>query len=105
MKKRVKELIVVEGKHDVDKLRQVVDCDVICTNGLSISQQQLDIIKQAFSAAFIAIKPLFGGFETLSGGILGVTGRIGESVTAFDEFINHWSGNYDEYLSIFFETL
>ena len=47
MKKRVKELIVVEGKHDVEKLRQVVDCDVICTNGLSISQQQLDIIKQA----------------------------------------------------------
>ena len=47
MKKREKELIVVEGKHDVEKLRQVVDCDVICTNGLSISQQQLDIIKQA----------------------------------------------------------
>lgn len=26
-------------------------------------------------------------------------------IKAFDEFINHWSGNYDEYLSIFFETL
>ncbi|MGN1399170.1 MAG: ribonuclease M5 [Erysipelotrichaceae bacterium] len=47
MKQRIKELIVVEGKHDVDKLNQIVDCDVICTNGLAISQQQLDIIKQA----------------------------------------------------------
>ena len=26
-------------------------------------------------------------------------------IKSFDEFINHWSGNYDEYLSIFFETL
>ena len=37
----------------------------------------LDIIKQAFSAIFTAIKPLFGGFGTLGDGILGVHGISG----------------------------
>lgn len=47
----------------------------------------LDIIKQAFSAIFTAIKPLFGGFGTLEDGILGFTGGIGDAIVAFDEFI------------------
>lgn len=47
----------------------------------------LDIIKQAFSAIFTAIKPLFGGFGTLGDGILGFTGGIGYAIVAFDEFI------------------
>lgn len=47
----------------------------------------LDIIKQAFSAMFTAIKPLFGGFGTLGDGILGFTGGIGDAIVAFDEFI------------------
>ena len=47
----------------------------------------LDIVKQAFSAIFTAIKPLFGGFGTLGDGILGVTGGIGDAIVAFDEFI------------------
>lgn len=47
----------------------------------------LDIIKQAFSAIFTAIKPLFGGFGTLGDGILGFTGGIGNAIVAFDEFI------------------
>lgn len=47
----------------------------------------LDIVKQAFSAIFTAIKPLFGGFGTLRDGILGVTGGIGDAIVAFDEFI------------------
>ena len=47
----------------------------------------LDIVKQAFSAIFTAIKPLFGGFGTLRDGILGFTGGIGEAIVAFDEFI------------------
>ena len=46
----------------------------------------LDIVKQAFSAIFTAIKPLFGGFGTLDG-ILGFTGGIGDAIVAFDEFI------------------
>lgn len=47
----------------------------------------LDIVKQAFSAIFTAIKPLFGGFGTLGDGILGFTGGIGNAIVAFDEFI------------------
>lgn len=47
----------------------------------------LDIVKQAFSAIFTAIKPLFGGFGTLEDGILGFTGGIGDAIVAFDEFI------------------
>lgn len=47
----------------------------------------LDIVKQAFSAIFTAIRPLFGGFGTLGDGILGFTGGIGNAIVAFDEFI------------------
>ena len=47
----------------------------------------LDIAKQAFSAIFTAIKPLFGGFGTLGEGILGFTGGLGNAIVAFDEFI------------------
>lgn len=47
----------------------------------------LDIVKQAFSAIFTAIKPLFGGFGALGDGILGFTGGIGDAIVAFDEFI------------------
>ncbi|MBQ3375175.1 MAG: ribonuclease M5 [Erysipelotrichaceae bacterium] len=41
---RIKELIVVEGKHDIRKLKKLFDCDVICTNGLSMSPEVLDTI-------------------------------------------------------------
>lgn len=47
----------------------------------------LDIVKQAFSAMFTAIRSLFGGFGTLGDGILGFTGGIGNAIVAFDEFI------------------
>ena len=47
----------------------------------------LDIVKQAFSAIFTAIRPLFGGFGTLGDGILGFTSGIGNAIVAFDEFI------------------
>lgn len=48
----------------------------------------LDIVKQAFSAIFTAIKPLFGGLGTLGDdGILGFTGGVGDAIVAFDEFI------------------
>lgn len=47
----------------------------------------LDIGKQAFSALFKTITPLFGGFKTLGGGVLGVTGNIGDFLVSIDEFI------------------
>lgn len=47
----------------------------------------LDIAGQAFSALFKVIPPLFGGLEHLGGGILNVTGGMGEWLVALDEFI------------------
>lgn len=47
----------------------------------------LDIVKQAFSAVFKAIAPLFGGLDDLGGGILTVTGGIGNWLVKLDEFI------------------
>ena len=43
--KRIKELIVVEGKHDRDRLEKLFDCDVICTDGLSMSREVLETIR------------------------------------------------------------
>ena len=43
--KRIKELIVVEGKHDRDRLEKLFDCDVICTDGLSMSEDVLETIR------------------------------------------------------------
>lgn len=45
--RRVEELIVVEGKHDKDRLEKLIDADIICTGGLALSEQQLDVIEQA----------------------------------------------------------
>ena len=45
--RRVEELIVVEGKHDKDRLEKIIDADIICTGGLALSEQQLDVIEQA----------------------------------------------------------
>ena len=45
--KRIKELIVVEGKHDVAKLHKLFDCDVVITNGLSLDENAMEMIKAA----------------------------------------------------------
>ena len=44
---RVKEVIVVEGKDDTAKLKQVLDVDTIETNGSAINQRTLDQIRHA----------------------------------------------------------
>ncbi len=46
-----------------------------------------DIGKQAFSALFNAIFPLFGGLDNLGGGILKVTGSFGDWLVNLDEVI------------------
>ncbi|KEZ23277.1 ribonuclease M5 [Ureaplasma diversum] len=45
-KPKIKEVIVVEGKTDEVKLKQLFDVDVITTNGSSISKQTLNLIKE-----------------------------------------------------------
>jgi len=47
----------------------------------------LDIIKQAFTAVWNAISPLFGGLGTLGGGILGVTASWGDWLVKLNETI------------------
>jgi hypothetical protein len=47
----------------------------------------LDIIKQAFSAVFKAISPLFGGIGKLGDGILDVTAFWGDWLVYFDDVI------------------
>ena len=40
---KIKELIVVEGKHDKQKLEKLFECDVVCTNGLSLDPSTINI--------------------------------------------------------------
>lgn len=44
---RIKELIVVEGKHDKQKLEKLFDCDVVCTNGLSLDPSTMELVRRA----------------------------------------------------------
>lgn len=45
--RRIKELIVVEGKHDVQKLHTLFDCDTVITNGLSLDAGSMELIRSA----------------------------------------------------------
>lgn len=45
-KLRIKETIVVEGKHDVDKIKSCVDADVIVTSGTHLSKKTLELCKK-----------------------------------------------------------
>ncbi|HZJ87427.1 MAG TPA: ribonuclease M5 [Erysipelothrix sp.] len=43
----IQETIVVEGKHDVDKIKTCVKADVLTTSGTHLSLRTLELIKQA----------------------------------------------------------
>lgn len=47
MKRRIKEVIVVEGHHDTEKLRKYYDCDTIETSGTHLGKDVMDRIRQA----------------------------------------------------------
>ena len=42
--KVIKEVIVVEGKHDSATLKQYFKCDTVITNGLSLDEETLSYI-------------------------------------------------------------
>lgn len=42
---KIKELIVVEGKNDINKLSNIVDAEIIKTNGTHLSKEILEYIK------------------------------------------------------------
>jgi len=44
---KIKELIVVEGKTDLNLLKSFLDADIVITNGSGITKQTLDYIKEA----------------------------------------------------------
>ncbi|MEG1629850.1 MAG: ribonuclease M5 [Erysipelotrichaceae bacterium] len=44
---KLKEIIVVEGKHDSDTLKKYLDCDTIETNGTHLGKEILSLIAQA----------------------------------------------------------
>ncbi|MGO2083513.1 ribonuclease M5 [Vagococcus sp.] len=46
-KKKIEEIIVVEGKDDTKRLREVVDVDTIETNGSAINEETLEKISHA----------------------------------------------------------
>lgn len=43
---KIKEVIVVEGKHDSDTLKRYFDCDTIETSGTHLSKTTLELLKQ-----------------------------------------------------------
>ncbi len=45
--RRIKELIVVEGRHDQARLERLFDCDILLTSGLALSDDKIEIIRQA----------------------------------------------------------
>lgn len=45
--KKIKEIIVVEGKDDISKVKTAFDCDVIATNGTHFSKDLLKKLKEA----------------------------------------------------------
>ena len=42
---KIKELLIVEGQHDIDRLKQFFDCDVVATHGLGLDEEKLKLIK------------------------------------------------------------
>ena len=47
MKKRIEELIVVEGRHDAMRLKEFFDCDTVETSGTGIREETLEMIRRA----------------------------------------------------------
>lgn len=54
-KTHIKEVIVVEGKHDLQRLRQFVDAQIIYSNGMHISNEFLDLCDRFNKAQGIII--------------------------------------------------
>jgi ribonuclease M5 len=72
--KTIKEVIIVEGAHDVAHLKSFIDADIITTNGTSLSQDFWDLLN-AYSKAgreFIILTDADSSGEYIRGEILKV---------------------------------
>ena len=45
--KRIKEIVIVEGKTDTQLLKELYDVDTIETHGLALDDKTLELIKEA----------------------------------------------------------
>ena len=52
---RIKELIVVEGKNDLNKLNSILDGDIIITSGSHLSNKTMELIKHASNSRGVII--------------------------------------------------
>ncbi len=43
---RIKEIIVVEGKHDTQKLQSCIECDTLETCGCRLTKERIELIRQ-----------------------------------------------------------
>ena len=73
---RVKEVIVVEGRYDQNTLRQVVDADVVCTDGFGIfraPERQALLRRLAEKRGLIILTDSDGAGEVIRGFLSGIT--------------------------------
>ncbi|HAB34873.1 MAG TPA: ribonuclease M5, partial [Exiguobacterium sp.] len=55
MRKRLKEVIVVEGRDDTTRLQEVFDVDTIETNGSAVNEQTMQRIEKALERRGVII--------------------------------------------------
>lgn len=55
MKPKIKEVIVVEGKSDTNKIQQAVDADTIETQGLALEPETLELIEHAYKTRGVIV--------------------------------------------------
>ena len=72
---RVKEVIVVEGRYDLNTLRQIVDADIVCTDGFAIfreRERQALLRRLAEKRGLIVLTDSDGAGEVIRGFLSGI---------------------------------
>lgn len=72
---RVREVIVVEGRYDQNTLRQVVDADIVCTDGFGIfreAERQALLRRLAEKRGLIVLTDSDGAGEVIRGFLSGI---------------------------------
>ena len=72
---RVKEVIVVEGRYDLNTLRQTVDADIVCTDGFAIfreKERQALLRRLAEKRGLIVLTDSDGAGEVIRGFLSGI---------------------------------
>ena len=72
---RIQEVIVVEGRYDMNTLRQIVDADVVCTDGFGIfreTERQALLRRLAEKRGLIILTDSDGAGEVIRGFLSGI---------------------------------